>query len=153
VDEISASDLKALKEVQVLDFGTSLEYRAGHVPGAAFAIRSRLAERREKLAQAGTIVCTSPDGVLARFAATDLARLTTLPVRVLAGGTAAWRDAGLALEVGETQMWEPNEDVYYKPYDRKSQVEQAMQDYLDWEVALMEKIGRDSDVRFVDYPG
>ncbi|MBS0335870.1 MAG: hypothetical protein JSS40_03470 [Proteobacteria bacterium] len=153
VDEISAGGLKALKEVQVLDFGTSLEYRAGHVPGAAFAIRSRLAERREKLAQAGTIVCTSPDGVLARFAAADLAKLTSVPVKVLAGGTAAWREAGLLLEAGETQMWEPNEDVYYKPYDRKSQVEQAMQDYLDWEVALMEKIGRDSDVRFVDYPG
>ena len=27
-----------------------------------------------------------------------------------------------------------------------------MQDYLDWEVALVDKIGRDSDVHFVDYP-
>jgi hypothetical protein len=58
----------------------------------------------------------------------------------------------LPVESGETLMWEPNEDIYYKPYDRKSQVEQAMQDYLDWEVALMDKIGRDSDVRFVDFP-
>jgi len=31
-------------------------------------------------------------------------------------------------------------------------VEQAMQDYLDWEVALVEKIGRDSDVPFVSFP-
>ncbi len=151
-DEVSAAELKALKDVQVLDFGTSLEYRAGHVPGAVFAIRSRLAERREKLAQAGMIVCTSPDGVIARFAAMDLARLAQVPVKVLAGGTGAWRAAGLPLETGETQMWEPNEDVYYKPYDRKSQVEQAMQDYLDWEVALMDKIGRDTDVGFVDFP-
>jgi rhodanese-related sulfurtransferase/predicted metal-dependent enzyme (double-stranded beta helix superfamily) len=153
VGEISARELKGLKGAQVLDFSTSLEYRAAHVPGAAFAIRSRLAERREQLAQSGTIVCTSPDGVLARFAAADLAKLTAVPVKVLAGGLAAWRAAGMPLESGETLMWEPNEDVYYKPYDRKSQVEQAMQDYLDWEVALMDKIGRDSDVRFVDFPG
>jgi rhodanese-related sulfurtransferase len=152
VEEISAADLHGLKDAQVLDFGTSIEYRAAHVPGAAFAIRSRLAERREKLAQSGTIVCTSPDGVLARFAAADLAKLTALPVKVLAGGLAAWRAAGLPVESGETLMWEPNEDIYYKPYDRKSQVEQAMQDYLDWEVALMDKIGRDSDVRFADFP-
>jgi rhodanese-related sulfurtransferase/predicted metal-dependent enzyme (double-stranded beta helix superfamily) len=152
VDEVTAVALKALAEVQVLDFGTSLEYRAGHVPGAAFAIRSRLAERADKFARAGVIVCTSTDGVLARFAAADLARIATVPVMALAGGTRAWRDAGFALETGETQMWEPNEDVYYKPYDRKSQVEQAMQDYLDWEVALVEKIARDSDVPFVDFP-
>ncbi len=153
VEELSAADLGGLKDVQVLDFSTSLEYRAGHVPGAAFAIRSRLGERREKLAQSGVIVCTSPDGVFARYAAADLARLTTVAVKVLAGGFAAWRSAGLPIESGETLMWEPNEDVYYKPYDRKSQVEQAMQDYLDWEVALMDKIGRDTDVRFVDFPG
>ena len=152
VEEISPQALKALGKVQVLDFGTSLDYRAGHVPGAAFAIRSRLAERCDKLAQDGIIVCTSPDGVFARFAAADLRAIVKVPVKVLAGGTAAWQAAGLPLEAGETAMWEPNEDVYYKPYDRKSQVEQAMQDYLDWEVALMEKIARDSDVRFIDFP-
>lgn len=151
-DEISSENLKGLGKVQVLDFGTSLEYRAGHVPGAAFAIRSRLAERRDKLAQDGIIVCTSPDGAFARFAAADLRSIASVPVKVLAGGTAAWRAAGLPIEGGETATWESAEDVYYKPYDRKSQVEQAMQDYLDWEVALMEKIDRDSDVRFVDFP-
>ena len=152
VDEISAQDLKVLGKAQVLDFGTSLEYRAGHVPGAVFAIRSRLGDRRDKLAEEGVIVCTSPDGRFARFAAADLGGIAKVPVKVLAGGTAAWRDAGLPIEAGETAAWEPNEDVYYKPYDRKSQVEQAMQDYLDWEVALMEKIGRDTDVRFVEFP-
>jgi 3-mercaptopyruvate sulfurtransferase SseA len=111
-----------------------------------------LSERREKLSTSGTIVCTSRDGTFARFAAADLRGMTAVPVKVLAGGTAAWRAAGLPIETGETTMWEPNEDVYYKPYDGKSQVEQAMRDYLDWEVALMEKIKRDSDVPFVDYP-
>ncbi|MBC7802840.1 MAG: sulfurtransferase, partial [Candidatus Parcubacteria bacterium] len=70
---ISPRDLKA-GEALVLDFGSSLQYREGHVPGAAFAIRSRLANR---LADCGSrpVVCTSPDGVLARYAALDLAAL------------------------------------------------------------------------------
>ncbi len=157
VEEVTPQALKALSEVpssevQVLDFGTSLEYRKGHVPGAAFAIRARMAERREKLAKHGVIVCTSPDGVFARYAAADLKGLTQIPVKVLAGGTLAWQASGFPLETGDTALWEPNDDVYYKPYDGKSQVEQAMRDYLDWEVALMEKIGRDSDVPFVDFP-
>lgn len=152
VEEVTPQELSELKDAQVLDFGTSLQYRAGHLPGAAWAIRARLPARKDRLAKQGTIVCTSPDGVLARFAAADLRGLTGATVKVLAGGTQAWRAAGLPLEKGETLLWEATEDVYYKPYDRKSQVEQAMQDYLDWEVALIEKIERDSDVRFVDFP-
>ena len=57
-------------------------------------------------------------------------------VRALEGGTEAWRAAGLPLERGETRMLEPPEDVYYKPYDHKAQIEAAMQDYLQWEVGL-----------------
>ena len=135
----------------VLDFATSLQYRKGHIPGAAFAIRARLADHLERL-KGKAVVCTSPDGVLARFAAADLVALG-VEARALEGGTAAWRAAGLALETGETVMLEPPEDVYYKPYDHEAQIEAAMQDYLQWEVALLEQIRRDPDCRFRDYPG
>ena len=53
---------------------------------------------------------------------------------------------------GGTKMLEPAEDVYYKPYDGKSQIESAMRDYLEWELALLEQIKRDPDCRFRDYP-
>ena len=47
-------------------------------------------------------------------------------IPALAGGTAAWRAAGLPIETGDTRMLEPPaEDVYFKPYDHKSQVEAA----------------------------
>jgi rhodanese-related sulfurtransferase len=135
----------------VLDFATSLQYRAGHIPGAAFAIRSRLANHLAEFT--GAIVCTSPDGVLARYAAADLTALLKRDVAALEGGTRAWKAAGLPMEAGETRMLEPPaEDVWYKPYDRKSQVEAAMQDYLTWEVALVEQIRRDPDCRFRDFP-
>jgi len=146
---ITAQQLKA-GGVLVLDFATSLQYRAGHIPGAAFAIRSRLSSHLGSFS--GRVVCTSPDGMLARFAAADLSELLKREVLALEGGTAAWRKAGLPMEAGETRLLDPPEDVYYKPYDHKSQVEAAMQDYLQWEVNLVEQIRRDPDCRFRDFP-
>ena len=137
--------------VEILDFGSSLQYREGHVPGATFAIRSRLANHAEKM-NSQTIVCTSPDGLLARYAAADLAAMLGREVHALEGGTEGWRAAGLPMERGETRMLEPPEDVYYKPYDHQARIESAMQDYLQWEVALLEQVRRDPDCRFRDFP-
>jgi rhodanese-related sulfurtransferase/predicted metal-dependent enzyme (double-stranded beta helix superfamily) len=149
VPTISPQKLKDQNPL-VLDFATSLQYRAGHIPGAAFAIRSRLPNHLNSFA--GPLACTSPDGLLARFAAADLSVLLKRDVPALEGGTAAWRAGGLPMETGETRMLEPPEDVYYKPYDHQSQVEAAMQDYLLWEVALLDQIRRDPDCRFRDFP-
>jgi rhodanese-related sulfurtransferase/predicted metal-dependent enzyme (double-stranded beta helix superfamily) len=150
---VDSGNLFSLKKenLEILDFATSLEYREGHVPGASFAIRSRIANHIQTY-DSKTIVCTSPDGLLARYAAADLAALLGREVHALEGGTAAWRAAGLPLERGETRMLEPPEDVYYKPYDHQAQIEAAMQDYLQWEVALLEQIRRDPDCRFRDFP-
>ena len=148
---ISVDNLKSESSMLVLDFAASLQYRAAHIPGAAFAIRSRL-ERRVEEFRSKAIACTSPDGLLARYAAADLSALLKRDVPALDGGTAAWKAAGLPVETGETRMLEPPEDVYYKPYDHQAQVEAAMQDYLQWEVALLEQIRRDPDCRFREFP-
>ncbi len=148
---LSPRELEKRDNALILDFGTSLQYREGHIPGASFAIRSRLADHGQTFTS-GTIVCTSPDGLLARYAAADLAGLLGREVHALDGGTEAWCAAGLPLETGETRMLEPPEDVYYKPYDHQAQIEAAMQDYLQWEVALLEQIRRDPDCRFRDFP-
>ena len=134
--------------VEVLDFGTSIEYRIGHIPGSSWAIRSRIQNYAAKLATAQTLVCTSSDGEHAKWAAGDLRRLLGREVSVLEGGTAAWKAEGLALEQGETRMLAPPEDIYYKPYDGTSQIESAMQDYLQWELDLLSQIERDADCRF-----
>ena len=132
----------------VVDFATSLEYRAAHIPGAWFAVRSRLRDALERIGAAKRFVFTSPDGTLARLAALDAAGLTDAPLAVLAGGTQAWRVAGLPLEEGNTRLAAETDDVYYKPYDRQAQIELAMQDYLDWEVALVEQVKRESYLTF-----
>ena len=151
VDEISAAELRRrldAGESTAVDFATSIEYRDGHVPGAWFAVRSRLRDALARMGEAGDLVLTSPDGVLAKLAALDARAITGARVRVLAGGTAAWIAAGFALERGTTRLASATDDVYYRPYDGKSQVEQGMKDYLDWEVALVEQIQREPYVAF-----
>lgn len=151
LDEIDAAALQTALgagEATVVDFATSLEYRAAHIPGAWFAIRSRLRDALERIGAAQRLVFTSPDGILAQLAALDAAALADAPVAVLAGGTQAWKAAGLPLEGGNTRLAAETDDVYYKPYDRQAQIEQAMQDYLDWEVALVEQVKREPYLAF-----
>ncbi len=151
VDEVSAAELRRrldTGESTVLDFATSIEYRDGHVPGAWFAVRSRLRDALARIGEAGDWVFTSPDGVFAKLAALDARGITAARVRVLTGGTAAWIAAGFTLERGTEHLASATDDIYYRPYDGQSQVEQAMKDYLDWEVALAEQIRREPYLTF-----
>jgi rhodanese-related sulfurtransferase/predicted metal-dependent enzyme (double-stranded beta helix superfamily) len=151
VDEIDAAGLeRALDagEATVVDFATSLEYRAGHIPGAWFAVRSRLQDALRRIGPAKRLVFTSPDGTLARLAAIDAPDLTGTPVAVLRGGTAAWEAAARPLEAGNAHLAAETDDVYCKPYHRQAQIEQAMRDYLEWEVALVEQVKRETYLAF-----
>ena len=146
LDAVRASTL-------VIDLDTSLRYRDGHVPGAWFAVRAGLGRTiPEMLARqpgATRLVLASPDGEIAAGAAPEAeAAAGGLPVSILAGGTAAWRAAGFALETGHLNMADPPTDVWYRPYDFKEDVEAAMRQYLDWEVDLVPQVERDGDATF-----
>jgi rhodanese-related sulfurtransferase len=148
---IPAADLKQAldrNEVVVVDLDTSLRYRNGHIPGAWWAVRARLPTALTKLPAGKPVVFTSPDGTLARFAAGEAAAFAGVPVRALAGGTRAWRDAKLPVEPGAGRLADEPNDVWYKPYDHGTGVEGAMRAYLTWEVGLVEQIARDGDARF-----
>lgn len=137
--------------VQVVDLDSSLQYREGHIPGAWHAVRSRLAEQLKKIPAAPLLVFTATDGMLARLAAADAAKLIATPVKVLAGGTAAWRAAGFALETGDARMTGAADDLSYRALDRKDNVEQAMREYLSWEVELVHAVASDPDFHFRRY--
>lgn len=146
--DISPTDLAAVRAV-VIDLARSIEYRDGHIPGALWGIRTRLAALSKALTGAKLVVVTSPDGELARLAVDELRGLTRAPVEVLTGGTAAWRAAGLP--VVRDRQSPPDEacvDFYLRPYDRNSGVEEAMKAYLSWEIDLVHEIQRDGTVRF-----
>ncbi len=145
---IAATALAATKAV-VIDLARSIEFRDGHIPGALWGIRTRLAELAPALARARLVVVTSPDGALARLAVAEVQALTKAPVEALAGGTAAWRAAGLPLH--RDRQVPPDTacvDFYLRPYDRNSGVEDAMKAYLSWEIDLVHEIERDGTVKF-----
>ena len=154
-DTITAHDLRReldAGDATVIDFETSLRYREGHIPGAWLAIRANLGHNLERIPASKLLVLTSPDGIMARLAAPEATQLTRTPIKVLQGGTGAWRAAGLPLEAGLTRLADTTDDVWYRPYDRTANVEEAMRDYLNWEVNLVKQIKRDDDVNFRTFP-
>ncbi len=138
----------------LIDLASSLSYRRrGHLPGAYWAVRSRLGEARSVIGEADQIILTSPDGALASLAVADVAaRWPGATVSVLAGGTRAWVEAGGDVEVGLTAPTTSTDDIWYKPYDHDDgDPERHMQDYLTWEVALVEQLDRDPTVSFPSF--
>ena len=135
----------------VVDFADSLAFRAGHIAGAWWAMRSRIEDALERLPRAASYVVTADDDRLARLAAADMAAHAAVPVRVLEGGTAAWRAAGRPMATGHDNLAAEVEDLYYRPIDRDSGVEEAMRGYLDWEIALIDRLAEDGTLSFPDF--
>ena len=134
----------------VVDLARSIDFREGHIPGAAWAVRTRLDRIAGKLAAAKHVVLTCPDGTLAALAVAEARGLMTQgDVRVLEGGTAAWKAAGRPLVRDKTEPADEDcIDFYLRAYDRNSGVEEAMKAYLTWEIGLVDDIVRDGTVNF-----
>ena len=133
----------------VLDLSYSLDYRRGHIPGAAWGLRGRFEALSLAFGEAGLLVVTGDDPELVRLAVREVdAMLPKIIVLVLEGGNQAWKDAGFSLEQGLTWMLSDPDDAWYKPYENEEAVEREMRAYLEWEVALVEKVKRDGDARF-----
>ena len=131
--------------VLVVDLADSRTFRRGHLPGAWHAVRADLPERLASLPRRHVTVLTSPDGMLAALAARDLGG----GVSVLDGGTAAWTAAGLELVAGDGERIAADvNDVWLRPYDRGASVEDAMREYLAWEIDLVAQLERDGTARF-----
>jgi rhodanese-related sulfurtransferase len=133
----------------LIDLQRSLGYRERHVEGAYFGIRARLLLDLAGQGIAGRIILTSPDGKLARLAASDLLA-SGLDVAIIGGGTQAWEADGQMMEAGMTNLLSPTDDVYLRAYDRTDpvEIEKAMNDYLTWEIALVEQIARPGGIEF-----
>ena len=145
---VNASAAIAIDDVTVIDLSTSLHYRRGHIPGAWFAIRSRLDRAMPKIAPTGEVILTSEDGVLASLAVAEAQALTKVPVHWLKHGNAAWAAAGFPLSTDSKPADEPL-DVWLKPYEQLSDNEAAMNAYLSWEVDLLDRIKKDGTTHFL----
>jgi rhodanese-related sulfurtransferase len=148
IDCAALARLIAGHEATIVDVSLSRAYREAHIPGAFFAIRSRLARALARMELSGTLVLTSEDGMLAGFAAPEAMALTDHPVRWLEGGNAAWRAAGHSLTAADPRMADEAVDAWLKPYERSGDTRVAMRDYLSWEIDLLSRGARDGTLDF-----
>ena len=148
IDCRALADLTGRNAVSIVDLSLSRDYRKAHIPGAWFAIRSRLAQAVKKIPLRGALALTSEDGVIAGLAAPEVVSLVDVPVRWLDGGNEAWQAAGHALTAADARMADEAVDVWLKPYERPNDTREAMDEYLAWEVDLLPRIARDGSANF-----
>jgi rhodanese-related sulfurtransferase len=147
ISPAAVKDLLDRGEVTVIDLAPSLNYEAGHIPGAWFAVRARLKDSLAKVPVKRVLVLTSPDAIAARFAATELPAHGFAEVKVLDGGTEAWRAASFALTTGREALADTPNDCWRRPYDPYAAPD-ARERYLKWEIDLVHQIEREGDLGF-----
>jgi rhodanese-related sulfurtransferase len=138
-------ELAAKDCITVIDLSLSPAYRKGHIPGAWFALRTRLPQALAIIPARGEMILTSEDGLLASLAVSEI----QTPARYLRGGNAAWQEAGFPLSTAASMADEPL-DYWPKPYERSDDTKRAMSEYLSWELDLLSRIERDGTTRFIN---
>jgi rhodanese-related sulfurtransferase len=148
-------------EAWVLDLRSGMSYRAGHIAGATWTIRPRIATDSagadrtggEKTGGDRTIILVADDPGMAALAAVDLKVAGAQEVRILAGGFEAWRDAGLPVE---SSPGIPSDadciDFLFFTHDRHSNADAARQ-YLAWETGLLDQLDDQERGAFRLMPG
>ena len=139
------------RSLYVLDVRSPEEYEAGHLPGSRSAPGGQLVQESDGFAPVlgARVVLVDNDGVRATMTASWLHQMGGREVAVLEGGTEAWREAGRRLEEGAAVTAVRPRDLWPKPYERDEGVEQAMKDYLVWELGLVEQIERDGTAHWI----
>jgi rhodanese-related sulfurtransferase len=154
---IESAELNVLlqaKKVTVIDVADSLSYKRGHIPGAWFAIRSRLEESLKVFPQSSGFVVTGDDSALVALSAGDLAKISGKSVSILEGGNAAWRKAKLPLTAGFENLATKTDDIFRQPFlwgqfePMSPEFKQAANAYFEWELQLPEQLERARESNF-----
>jgi rhodanese-related sulfurtransferase len=154
IDVAELNTLLQRKKVTVIDVADSLSYKRGHIPGAWFAIRSRLEESLMVFPQSSSFVVTGDDSALVAFSARDLAKISGRPVSILEGGNAAWRKAKLPLTPGFENLATKTDDIFRQPFlwgqfePMSPEFKQAANAYFNWELQLPEQLERARESNF-----
>ena len=140
--EVLATAL-ACGEAGVVDISLSRGYRSGHLPGARHAIRARLGRNLADWPRERLLVVTADDEALARLAAADLVEALDAPVRWLRGGNKGWTAAGLPMTTAHPAYLDAPDDLRVRVNEAEGGMEKAMNDYLEWEIGLVDEVARD----------
>jgi rhodanese-related sulfurtransferase len=142
------------KKATVIDVADSLSYKKGHIPGAWFAIRSRLDEALRKIPQSSNLVVTGDDPALVALTGRDLAKISGKPVSILEGGNAAWRKANLPITAGFENLATKTDDIFLQPFlwgqfePMSPEFKQAANAYFEWELELPGRLERAKETNF-----
>lgn len=153
LDAPSLAALIAAEKVTLLDLRPSTAYRAGHLRGAAWAIRPRLDRVPPP---EGALVLIAAEAGVAELAARDLAERGITATHLHTGTPAAWRAAGLAVEATPEMPADADSiDFLFFVHDRHSGNKAAARQYLAWELGLLDQL--DAEERgawkFLSSPG
>jgi len=127
--------------------GSSAAVRAAHPPGAVWTIRPRLAGLPAKIRDAARIVMFADDVAAAKLILPDLAQLSSAEIAIAQGGVAAWQAAGSS--VVATPDYPPDSERIdfifwnHNRHDTDEGAQQAMRNYLQWELDLPDEIAKD----------
>ena len=131
------------RTLYVFDVRSPEEYEGGHLPDSRCAPGGQLVQETDDFAPVlgSRVVLVDDDGVRATMTASWLNQMGGREVAVLEDALASQE-----LEQGperDAEVPDKPGDRLLKPYERSEGVEQAMRDYLTWELALVEEIERD----------
>jgi rhodanese-related sulfurtransferase/predicted metal-dependent enzyme (double-stranded beta helix superfamily) len=147
---LSVGQAAALLEAgtaRLYDIDRRAPYERRHAAGAFFAVPDRLENIVAQLPATNTVLLTSPDGVLARLVAAELAQRSGRDVRALTGGTDAWLAAGLPAASGSAGVLTGDDDHWFSPYHHADLAERdaGFREYLAWELGLVEQLEREGE--------
>jgi len=154
---IEAAELDAqlqAKKATLIDVADSLSYKKGHIPGAWFAIRSRLDEALRTIPQSSSFVVTGDNPSLVALTGRDLAAISGKQVSILTGGNAAWSKANLPLTPGLDKLATKTDDIFLQPFlwgqfePMSPEFKQAANAYFEWELQLPSRLERAQETNF-----
>ncbi|WP_419695454.1 rhodanese-like domain-containing protein [Mesorhizobium muleiense] len=125
----------------LLDTQPSMSFRAGHISGARWTLRSHLADTVRDVEIGRPIVLCGGDAVVDGLIASDLRNMGYADIRALKGDPAAWKAAGLP--VVSTPDEPPDEeaiDFVFFTHDRHSGNLEAARQYIAWETGLVARL-------------
>lgn len=152
IDADELSTMISDGSVMVIDVGESYWYRQGRIPGSVYAMRSMLPGVLRNVDRQASLVFCCSNGSVSPFAANDALGLGFVNVGYLVGGRAAWRRNGGSVDLvgdGEDDLiLTPTDDMWYPPWARSEGVEEAMLQYLTWEVGLLDTVAEETYISF-----
>lgn len=125
---------------QVIDLRSSADYRRGHLPGAVWSTRSRIAAAVKDRSRSVLLVADDP--AVARLAAVDLHEAGVATVQLLGGGIGGWTaDPSRRLEVTpDTPPDAERVDFVFHTLGRNEGNLDAARAYLKWEIDLTKQL-------------